>query len=141
MAKILKVWAREILDSRGIPTVESACQLDTGHVAVTSVPAGTSTGTYEALELRDGDEKRYKGKGVLKAVENINKVLGPAIIGMDPSVQEEIDAKLISMDATVNKSKYGANAILAISEVVAKSGAMANQLSLYYWVFTLARRN
>lgn len=141
MSSINRVWAREILDSRGIPTVEAACQLDTGHIAVSSVPAGTSTGTHEAIELRDKDDKRYKGKGVLQAVDNINNVLGPAVVGKDPSNQEEIDQILINKDGTKNKSKYGANAILAISEVVAKSGALANQQSLYSWVGTLAQRN
>ena len=76
MAKITKIWAREILDSRSFPTVEAACQVDTGHIGVASVPGGASTGTYEALELRDGDPQRYLGKGVLKAVENVNTVLG-----------------------------------------------------------------
>jgi enolase len=140
MSTIYKIWAREILDSRGIPTIESACQLDTGHIAVASVPAGTSTGTYEALELRDNDEKRYKGMGVLKAVENINKVLAPALYGMDPARQQDIDKKIIDLDGSENKSKYGANAILAISEVVAKAAAMANQQSLYSWIFSLGQQ-
>lgn len=91
MAKISRIWAREILDSRGIPTVEAACLLDSGHVVVAAVPAGTSTGTHEALELRDSDNPRYLGKGVLKAVSNVNLVLGPAIVGMDPTGQEAID--------------------------------------------------
>jgi enolase len=140
MGKINKIWAREILDSRGIPTVEAACQLDTGHVAVSSVPAGTSTGSHEALELRDQDPQRYKGLGVLKAVQNINKVLGPALFGMDATAQEEIDNKLIQTDGTQNKSKYGANSILAISIVVAKAGALSMQQSLYTWVLSLAQR-
>src|SRR3989344_5297619 len=118
MAKISKIWAHEILDSRGVPTVEVACQIDSGHIGVSSVPAGTSTGTHEALELRDKDETRYKGLGVLQAVENVNKIFAPAIVGIDPSQQEAIDNKLISIDGTENKSKYGANAILAVSEVV-----------------------
>jgi len=124
MAKITKIWAREILDSRGLPTVEAACQLDSGHIGVVSVPSGTSTGTYEALELRDNDPKRYNGTGVLKAVENVNKIICPALIGKDPTAQEEIDGKLISLDGTENKSKLGANAILAVSEVIAKAAAM-----------------
>ena len=139
MSKIQKIWAREILDSRGIPTIESACQLDTGQVAVASVPAGTSLGTYEALELRDKDPARYKGMGVLKAVENINKVLGPALIGKDPTSQIEIDKALIAMDGTENKTKYGANAILCLSQVIAKAGSMANQLSLYTWIMQLSK--
>jgi enolase len=140
MAKITRIWAREILDSRGIPTVEAACQLDTGHVAVSSVPAGASTGTHEALELRDNDPSRFLGKGVLKAVENVNKVLGPAVVGMDPTDQQAIDSKLISLDGTENKSKYGANAILAVSEVVTKVGAMAAGQPLYAWVNIISQK-
>ncbi len=140
MAKIVKIWAREILDSRGIPTIESMCQLDSGHVAVSSVPSGASTGTYEALELRDADPQRYKGKGVLKAVDNLNKVLGPAVIGMDPSDQDAIDKKLIALDGTENKTKLGANSILAVSEVVCKTAAMANGMPLYKWIMSLAQK-
>lgn len=140
MAKITRIWAREILDSRGVPTVEAACQLDNGQVAVSSVPAGTSTGTHEALELRDKDNKRFLGKGVLSAVSNVNKVLGPAIVGMDPTNQEQIDDKLKQIDGTENKSKYGANAILAISMVTAKAGAIASQQALYTWINVLAQK-
>ena len=139
MAKINKIWAREILDSRGIPTVETACQLDDGKVNVSSVPAGTSTGTHEALELRDTNNPRYLGKGVLTAVENVNNILGPAIIGMDPILQTDIDNKLINLDGTENKSKYGANALLSISEVIAKSGAAASNKPLYWWINSLAQ--
>lgn len=141
MAKISKIWAREILDSRGVPTVEAACQLDNGSIAVSSVPAGTSTGTYEALELRDKDNKRYAGKGVLAAVLNINNTLGPAMFGMDPQNQEMIDQRMIEMDATENKTKLGANAILAVSEVVAKAAATSMQMSLYTWIYNLATRS
>jgi enolase len=135
MSKIVRIWAREILDSRATPTVECYCQIDTGQIAISSVPSGISTGTYEAHELRDNDPKRYRGKGVLNAVGNINQVLGPVLIGMDPTNQEEIDKKLIELDNTENKSKLGANSILAVSEVVSKAGAMANKLSLfrYFW--------
>jgi enolase len=139
MAKISRVWAREILDSRGIPTVEAACMLDTGTVTVASVPAGTSTGTHEALELRDTENPRYLGKGVWKAVNNVNTILGPAILGMDPMQQAKIDEKLISTDGTENKSKYGANAILATSIAVAKAGALAAQKDLYIWIYYLAQ--
>lgn len=141
MAKVKHIWAREILDSRGIPTVETACMLDNNQVAVSSVPAGTSTGTHEALELRDANNPRYLGLGVLQAVNNVNSILGPAIVGMDPVDQKGIDQKLISMDGTENKTKYGANAILSISEVVAKCGAMANGSALYAWVFSLASKS
>src|SRR5688572_6771699 len=121
MSKIVKIWAREILDSRAHPTIECYCQLDNGQVAISSVPSGISTGTYEAHELRDGDEKRFHGKGVLKAVGNINQVIGPQIVGMDPSDQEGVDKKMIAMDGTENKEKLGANSILAVSQVIAKS--------------------
>src|SRR5258708_3743096 len=139
MSKIARVWAREILDSRATPTVEAYCQLDTGQVAISSVPSGVSTGTYEAHELRDGDINRYKGKGVLKAVGNVNQVLGPAIIGMDPTYQEEIDNKLIQLDGTENKSRLGANSILAVSEVITKAGALANKLSLFRHIWEMSK--
>lgn len=135
---IKRIWSREILDSRGIPTVECYCQLEDGRFATASVPAGTSTGSHEALELRDKDPKRYRGEGVLKAVENINNVLGPALIGMDPAKQSEIDQKLISVDGTENKTKYGANAILAISQVICKAGATVQNKALYAWINDLA---
>lgn len=139
MAKISKVWAREILDSRGIPTVEAACLLDNGVVSVTSVPAGTSTGTHEALELRDTTDPRYHGKGVLTAVKNVNDILGPATWGQDPVHQYDIDQKLIALDGTENKTKYGANAILAVSMAVTKAGALAQNIPLYKWIEYLAK--
>lgn len=138
MATIKRVWSREILDSRGIPTVECYCQLDDGRFATSAVPAGTSTGSHEALELRDNDPTRYHGQGVLKAVENINNVLGPAIVGMDPTKQSEIDQKLIVLDGTENKSKYGGNAILAISMVACKVAALSQNKALYTWINELA---
>lgn len=137
MTKISKIWSREILDSRGIPTVETAAMLDSGQIAVSSVPAGTSTGSHEAVELRDADNPRYLGQGVLKAVTNVNTILGPAIVGMDPTDQFGIDKKLVEMDGTENKSKYGANAILSISEVITKCGAIASNQNLYAWIYTL----
>lgn len=139
MAKIQRVWAREILDSRGIPTVEAACQLDSGHITAASAPSGTSTGTHEALELRDGDENRHKGKGVLKAVNAVNQVLGPTVTGMDVSDQNSIDQKLIQTDGTDNKSKYGANAILAVSVAAAKAGATASGRTIYAWIYAIAQ--
>ena len=140
MAKITKVWAREILDSRGIPTLETAVALDTGVVTVSSVPGGTSTGTHEALELRDADNPRYLGKGVLVAVGNVNTILSQAIIGMNPQDQFAIDKKLVETDGTENKSRYGANAILSISEAVCKAGAMDARMPLYSWIYTLGER-
>lgn len=140
MSKIAQIWGREILDSRGIPTVETACRLDTGQVAVASVPAGTSTGTHEALELRDQDQKRYLGKGVLKAVETVNSVLGPALVGVEGTDQEGVDNKLKDLDGTENKSKYGANAILSISLAVCKAASLAQKKNLYVWINFLAQR-
>ncbi len=137
MSTIKKVWAREILDSRGIPTVESYLLTDDNRLSSASVPAGTSTGSHEALELRDTDNPRYMGQGVLKAVENINNVLGPAVSGIDPLNQEEVDKKLISVDETENKTKYGANAILAVSQAVCKMGSTVSGKSLFAWVDTL----
>ena len=140
MSKIQKVWARQILDSRGIPTVEAAVQLDTNEIAVASVPGGTSTGTYEALELRDNDPDKYFGKGVSRAVKNVNDILGPGVWGFDATDQEKIDKRLIELDGTRNKSKLGANAILAVSTVVCKVAALANKQPLYSWINTLSKR-
>ncbi len=138
--KITKIWAREILDSRAIPTVECAVMLDNGQVASAAVPAGTSTGTHEALELRDSDNPRFLGQGVLKAVENVNTVLAQGVIGMDPTDQIGIDKRLVDLDGTENKSKYGANAILSISQAVCKAGALASGQQLYAWIFALASK-
>lgn len=135
---IKRIWSREILDSRGIPTVECYCQLDDDKFATSSVPAGTSMGSHEALELRDQDPKRYHGQGTLKACENINNILGPALVGMDQNQQFEIDQKLIDLDGTDNKTKYGANAILAISEVTCKVASISQNKSLYTWINEMA---
>ena len=140
MAKIKRIWSREILDSRATPTIETGCLLDSGHIVAASVPSGSSTGTYEAIELRDNDPNRYLGKGVLKAVGNVNSVLGPAIIGMDPREQVAIDNKLIQVDGTENKSKLGGNAILSISIAVAKAGAIAANTNPYFWINYLAQQ-
>lgn len=139
MPKIARIYGREILDSRGIPTVEALCQLDSGLVTAASVPGGTSTGAREALELRDVQNPRYLGKGVQTAVNNVNTILGPAVSGMEAAAQVAIDEKLISLDGTENKSKYGANAILAISMAVAKAGASSSGKSLYAWINVLAQ--
>jgi len=140
MSKITKIWAREILDSRAIPTVEVMAQAESGYVSVSSVPSGASTGAHEAIELRDNDLKRFNGFGVLKAVENINKILGPQIIGFDVLDPFAIDKKLIEIDGTENKSKCGANAILALSEVIIKLGASDSKLTLYSWVNELIKK-
>jgi len=134
MAKIEGIYAREILDSRGIPTIECALWLDTGAVVATSVPTGTSVGKYEAHELRDNDMERMLGKGVLNAVNNINMAISPSLIGKDPTKQTELDQLLVDLDGTEDKSKLGANAILAVSQAVMKAGAISLNVPLYYYV-------
>jgi enolase len=133
---ISAVKAREILDSRGNPTVEVEITTELG-VFRASVPSGASTGAYEAVELRDGGS-RYLGKGVLKAVANVNDVIGPAVIGMDPTAQRTIDDTMIKLDGTANKSKLGANAILGVSLAAAKAGAAAKGVPLYQHFAELA---
>lgn len=132
--KIEKVVAREILDSRGNPTVEVEVSLTSGLSARAGVPSGASTGAREAIELRDGDKKRYNGKGVLKAVENVNLLINKKIMGLDASKQEEIDEILIDLDGTSNKSRLGANAILGVSLAVARAVALASGLPLYRYL-------
>ncbi len=134
MAIIEDVWAREILDSRGNPTVEVEVILDEGLKARAAVPSGASTGTYEALELRDKEEKRYHGKGVLQAVRNVNEIIAPEIVGLDPIWQEEIDALLLELDGTPNKSRLGANAILGVSLAVCKAAAASLGLPLFKYL-------
>ena len=131
---IEKVHAREILDSRGNPTVEVEVTLDNGLVGRASVPSGASTGENEALELRDGDKKRFGGKGVLKAVENVNKVIAPALKGLCVCRQREIDYKMLALDGTPTKSKLGANAILGVSLAVAHTAAKALGMPLYRYI-------
>ena len=123
---IAKVWAREVLDSRGNPTVEAEVALSNGLSACAAVPSGASTGTYEAVELRDGDSNRYRGNGVSKAVSNVNGVIGPALLGLTPLDQTGIDQTMNGLDGTPDKGKLGANAILAVSMAVAKAGALAS---------------
>ena len=130
MSKILKVRGLQVFDSRGIPTVSCKITLENGLSAISLAPSGASTGSKEAHELRDGEE-RYGGKGVFKAIESINNVLGPLIVGKDPCHQNEIDNILISCDGTVNKSKMGANAILAVSLAVALAASKLKQIPLY----------
>ncbi|ABP67535.1 Phosphopyruvate hydratase [Caldicellulosiruptor saccharolyticus DSM 8903] len=131
---ITAVKAREILDSRGNPTVEVEVVVNDEFVGRAAVPSGASTGMFEAVELRDGDKKRYMGKGVLKAVENVNEVIAPEIIGMNALNQVEIDRLMIELDGTENKSKLGANAILGVSLAVAKAAANALGLPLYQYI-------
>jgi len=134
MSEIIDVFAREILDSRGNPTVETEVYLESGAVGRAAVPSGASTGKREALELRDGDKKRYHGKGVLKAVENVIEKIGPAIKGIDASEQALIDRIMIDLDGTENKQKLGANAILSVSLAVAKASAEEIALPLYQYI-------
>ena len=131
---ISDVWAREILDSRGNPTVEVEVVLEGGALGRAAVPSGASTGAHEALELRDGDAKRYSGKGVLRAVKNVNEVIAPEIVGMDAVLQEEIDEVLLDLDGTENKSNLGANALLGVSLAVAKAASEALILPLYRYL-------
>ena len=134
MTNIIDVHAREILDSRGNPTVEVDVLLESGIQGRAAVPSGASTGTREAVELRDGDKKRYMGKGVLKAVKNVNEIIAPEIIDLDAADQVLIDKTLIKLDGTENKGKLGANAILGVSLAVAKAAAEYFELPLYRYI-------
>ena len=134
MSIITQVYAREILDSRGNPTVEVEVVLEDGTMGRAAVPSGASTGVHEAVELRDGDKKRYVGKGVMKAVENVNDIIAEALIGLDATRQIEIDELLIRLDETPNKAKLGANAILGVSMAVAKAAANYVGLPLYQYL-------
>ncbi len=134
MTEIVSMQAREILDSRGNPTVEADVVLEGGIRGRAAVPSGASTGEHEAVELRDGDKAHYGGKGVLKAVENIESILAPELAGMDASNQRLIDATMIAIDGSDNKSALGANAILAVSMAVARASALALRLPLYRYL-------
>ena len=134
MSRITDIHAREVLDSRGNPTVEVEVYTECGDMGRASVPSGASTGEREALELRDGDKSRFMGKGVLTAVHNVNDILAPEIIGMDVTDQVGIDKKLIALDGTKDKSKYGANAILGISMAVARCAANHYGMPLYRYL-------
>ena len=131
MATIIDVFGREILDSRGNPTVEVEVILDDGAMGRAAVPSGASTGAFEAVELRDGDSERYLGKGTLKAVSHVNEDIADALIGMEAEDQREIDAEMIALDGTENKGNFGANAILGASLAVAKAAAESAELPLY----------
>lgn len=134
MSEIIDVIAREILDSRGNPTVEVEVLTEGGFIGRAAVPSGASTGAFEAIELRDGDKNRYMGKGVLKAVDNVNNIIAPEVIGMDATDQVAIDKLMIELDGTPNKSKLGANAILGVSLAVAKAAAASSGLPLYKYI-------
>ena len=134
MSEIIDIYAREILDSRGNPTIEVETYLESGFVGMAQVPSGASTGTYEAVELRDKDEKRFNGKGVLQAVDNVNEIIAPEIVGIDSLDQCNIDRLMIELDGTPNKSRLGANAILGVSLSVAKAAADFLCLPLYRYI-------
>ncbi|MBQ2449274.1 MAG: phosphopyruvate hydratase, partial [Peptococcaceae bacterium] len=134
MSMITDVYAREILDSRGNPTVEVDVYLEDGAFGRAAVPSGASTGAFEAVELRDGDKGRYLGKGTLNAVDNVNTLIAPALIGLDAMDQSGIDRFLIELDGTDNKGKLGANAILGVSMAVAKAAADSAGLPLYRYI-------
>lgn len=140
MSFIAEVVAREILDSRGNPTVEAEVLLEDGSLGRAAVPSGASTGAYEALELRDGDKSRYSGKGVEKAVNNVNEIIAPELFGLDALDQEGIDALMIALDGTPNKGKLGANAILAVSLAVAKAAAESTSQPLYRYLGGVSAR-
>src|SRR5579859_17454 len=131
MSRITDIRGREILDSRGNPTVEVDVLLDSGALGRAAVPSGASTGTREAVELRDGDQQRYGGKGVLKAVGHVNNELKSAILGADPREQAAIDARMIELDGTDNKGRLGANAILGVSLATARAAANDARIPLY----------
>ncbi|MBK2093481.1 phosphopyruvate hydratase [Francisella philomiragia] len=132
--KIKAIKAMEILDSRGNPTVRVYIELEDGTQATASVPSGASTGENEAVELRDGDKSRYGGKGVLKAVANVSKVIAPALIGINAHKQSQVDRIMIELDGTKNKSKLGANAILGVSMAVARAAALSHKIPLYQYL-------
>jgi enolase len=134
MTTIVDVFAREILDSRGNPTVEVDVVLEDGSIGRAAVPSGASTGEHEAVELRDGDKERYLGKGVLQAVQNVNEIIADEIIGEDATEQVFIDKLLCELDGTPNKSKLGANAILGVSMAVCKAAANSLELPLYQYI-------
>src|SRR5690554_3770885 len=134
MTTIIDVYAREILDSRGNPTVEVEVELEGGFIGRAAVPSGASTGAFEAVELRDGDIKRYLGKGVMDAVDNVNTIIAPEIIGWNSLDQVGIDQYMVALDGTENKGRLGANAILGVSLAVAKATADAVGLPLYQYL-------
>lgn len=141
MAKIKEIRAREILDSRGSPTIETKTTLSSGISARFSVPTGTSRSSYEAADLRDQDQSRFNGMGVLTAVRNVNEVIGPKLVGMDVLDQQKIDSAMIEMDGTQNKGKLGANSILSVSCAAAKLGARASSLPVFLYLRQFAQSN
>ena len=137
MSKIKSVYAREVIDSRGNPTVEVEVTTESGSFGRAIVPSGASTGEREAMELRDNDAKRYLGKGVIQAVNNVNKLIGPKVIGLDVTAQKHIDTIMLELDGTDFKTNLGANALLAVSLAVAKAAAVDEKLPLYHYLARL----
>lgn len=140
MSKITLIKAREILDSRGFPTIETVVFFDDRYASA-SVPSGVPIGKYEAVEIRDNDQRRFMGMGVVNAVNYVNSVLGPALVGMDVTAQNDIDKKLNGMDGTPNKSRYGVNSLLSISLAVAKAASFAQDIPPYIWFNKIAENN
>ncbi len=134
MSTIIDVYGREVMDSRGNPTVEVEVTLDDGSFGRAAVPSGASTGQFEAVELRDGDSARYLGKGVMTAVNNVNEVIAPEVVGLDATDQREVDTTMLALDGTANKAKLGANAILGVSLATAKAAAASTELTLYSYL-------
>jgi len=132
--KVTRVHARQVLDSRGNPTVEVEVELDSGALGRAAVPSGASTGQFEAVELRDGDKTVYLGKGVLRAVDNVEREIGPALTGVDAGDQGAVDRLLLELDGTPNKSRLGANAVLGVSLAAAKAAAAEAGVPLYRWI-------
>jgi len=133
VTSIVRVIAREILDSRGVPTIEAQVELSDGSLGRAAVPSGASAGSHEALELRDGDPQRFGGRGVLKAVAHVQQQIAPVLKGQSPFQQERIDRRLMEVDGTPNKSRLGANAILAASLAVAHAAAASKDVPLYLY--------
>jgi enolase len=134
MAAIIEIHAREILDSRGNPTIEADVHLEDGAAGRAAVPSGASTGEHEAIELRDGDAERYLGKGVTKAVANVNDTIAPALLGRDATDQRSLDHTLLELDGTENKGNLGANALLAVSMATARAAAASHEVPLYKYL-------
>ena len=134
MSIIIEIWGREVLDSRGNPTVEVEVTLEDGTVGSAIVPSGASTGEHEAVELRDNDTERYLGKGVLHAVDNVNDIIAPELLGMDVTRQADIDQLLCELDGTDNKGYLGANAILGVSLAIARAAANYLEIPLYQYI-------
>lgn len=141
MANIAQIEATEILDSRGNPTIEVAVSLSDGSIGIAACPSGASVGTYEAVELRDQDQRRFRGLGVLKAIENIEKIIAPRLIGLDAAKQQNIDRVMIELDGTQNKAKLGANATLAVSMAVCKAAAKSSAMPLFHYIRQFIQRD